>query len=123
MKKLIGVLCVLGAVGCSKASPDRAGIESRPEVAAPPKIAAAFAVSSSAESKPVLSASTSQNDKAKVSIAKIALEKEFLLQSIVVQNGDAPSFHGLKSRVVAFRKRAGKLYLLEATQGHTVTND
>ncbi len=125
MRKLVGVLCLLGAMGCSKASPDRVGIDSRPEVAAPPKIAAAFAVSSPAinDPKPVLTATTSPNDKAKVSIAKTALEKEFLLQSIVIQNGDAPSFHGLKSRVVAFRKRAGRLYLLEATQGHTVTND
>lgn len=62
-------------------------------------------------------------DKAKIRISKSALEKEFLWHAEMISQLTAPSFNGLKSRVVAFRLRGNTLYLLEATQGHTVTTD
>jgi hypothetical protein len=62
-------------------------------------------------------------DKTRISISKNALEKEFLLQaSMIPQTGVALS-SGLKSRVVAFRKKDNKLFLMESTQGHTVSTD
>ncbi|HTL12159.1 MAG TPA: zinc-dependent metalloprotease [Bdellovibrionota bacterium] len=61
-----------------------------------------------------------QVDQGKVLIQESALEKEFLLQANLTTQDMAPQFNGLRSRVVAFRKRGGSVYLMEATQGHTV---
>ena len=62
-------------------------------------------------------------DKARVLIKKASLEKEFLLQSSGISQLEAPMFTGLKSRIVVFKIKNGELFMLEATQGYTVTND
>jgi hypothetical protein len=58
-----------------------------------------------------------------VAIRSDALNREFLLQGNLVELKDAPSFNGLKSRVVVFQKQAGKLFMLESQLGHTVMPD
>lgn len=58
-----------------------------------------------------------------LSIKKASLEKEFLLQGVLIPQTTAATGNSLKSRIVAFRQRGDKLYMLEATAGHVVTND
>lgn len=58
-----------------------------------------------------------------ISIKKEALEKEFLLQGNAISQTTAPTGHAIRSRIVAFRKKNGRLALLEATAGHVVTNE
>lgn len=58
-----------------------------------------------------------------VAIRSDALQREFLLQGNLVELAGAPGFSGLKSRVVLFQKKAGKLFMLESQIGHTVTPD
>jgi hypothetical protein len=62
-------------------------------------------------------------DHERIQLNKSGLEKEFLLQISLIPQPSAAMSSGLKSRVVAFRRRADKVYLLEATQGHSVTTD
>lgn len=62
-------------------------------------------------------------DKQQIQIQKSALEKEFLLQMSIIPQPSAAMSSGLKSRIVAFRQRGDKVYLLEAANGHSVTND
>lgn len=54
-----------------------------------------------------------------IGIKKSELDKEYLLRTNITKGGSAPTFHSLKSRVVAFSKKGQKIFLLEATQGHT----
>ncbi|NRA45040.1 MAG: zinc-dependent metalloprotease [Oligoflexales bacterium] len=56
-------------------------------------------------------------------LRKASLDKEFLLRTNLIQGGLAPDFHNLKSRVVAFTLKAGRLFLVEATQGHAYYHD
>jgi hypothetical protein len=57
-------------------------------------------------------------DKAKISILKSALEKEFLLQTELILQPTAPQFSALQSRIVSFRERDNKIYLIETSAGH-----
>lgn len=102
--------------GCQKA-PNTSPFESKPEVRAPNGIDEAFSVTPSA------APSELGVDKVKIIINKSALEKEFLLQAALIPQPNVAMGSGLRSRVVAFRERNGKLYMMEATQGHTVTAD
>ncbi|HEX4924073.1 MAG TPA: hypothetical protein VFV50_08305, partial [Bdellovibrionales bacterium] len=122
VSNLKAVLAVLGLVvfgaACSQnTDSSRQGIDPRPEVAAPARIEQSFAIQTSASPQAL------NVDKARLSLRKDALEKEFLLQTQLIQLPYAPQFQGLKSRIVAFRLRGDTVYLLEATKGHTVTND
>ncbi|MFK7827378.1 MAG: zinc-dependent metalloprotease [Oligoflexales bacterium] len=56
-------------------------------------------------------------------IKKASLDKEFLLRTNLIQGGLAPDFHNLKSRIVAFTLKSGRLFLVEATQGHAYYHD
>ena len=56
-------------------------------------------------------------------LKKTSLDKEFLLRTNLIQGGLAPDFHNLKSRVVAFTLKSGRLFLVEATQGHAYYHD
>src|SRR5205807_2115547 len=62
-------------------------------------------------------------DHVAISIARESLEKEFLLQISMIPQETAATGSALKSRVVAFRQRGSNLYLLEATQGHSVNSE
>ena len=111
--RVIGVslaLLVLSA-GCGKRDSSREGIDPGADVAASTQVSDSFIVKKDASGR------------LRIALKKSALEKEFLLQTAVIQQTVAPLGSGVKSRVVAFRKRDGKLYLVEATQGHTVTHE
>ena len=56
-------------------------------------------------------------------LRKASLDKEFLLRTNLIQGGLAPDFHNLKSRIVAFTLKSGRLFLVEATQGHAYYHD
>jgi hypothetical protein len=90
-----------------------------PAVVAPANISSSFKIKSLKQSHDL----SPTEDQAKIRINKASLEKEFLWQAQFIEQLSAPQFHGLKSRVVTFRKHGENLYLLESTQGHTVTNE
>ena len=56
-------------------------------------------------------------DRARISIAKAALEKEFLFQGSLITQPYAPGFSGQQSRVVFFRRVGDKVYMIEASKG------
>lgn len=85
-----------------------------PSVKAQPKVEDSFSVNSS---------SLQVTSKNTLTISRSALEKEFLLQGELIPQTIASMGHALKSRIVAFREKNGRLYMLEASQGHTVTTD
>ena len=43
-------------------------------------------------------------------LRKASLDKEFLLRTNLIQGGLAPDFHNLKSRIVAFTLKSGRLF-------------
>lgn len=108
------------AMGCQESSERRLSFESKPEVRADDSIRTSFAIANLAQA-PGRQGTDLQLDKAQIVLAKSALEKEFLLRGSIVQQVPVASFSGLQSRVVAFRQRADKVYMLEATQGHTAS--
>lgn len=63
------------------------------------------------------------NDRALLGIKKSALEKEFIIHASLIPQIGAATSQGLQGRIVAFRQKGDKVYLLEATQGHVVTRD
>lgn len=100
-------LGVLLAAACAK--------QDSPSVEAPAKIQ---------DSLKVESATSMGVDKQfRVTIARASLEKEFLLQGVLIPQIEAATGQALKSRIVAFRERGGQLHMLEASQGHEVTTD
>lgn len=118
MIRLALLSLVLLSVSCAQnSSNERAGIDPKPEVLAPKSVRDSFGIQTPQ------GPAAAQSDKAWLTIKRSSLEKEMLLQAQVVQLQYAPQFQNLKSRVVAFRLRGNKVYLIEATQGHTVTND
>lgn len=100
-------MCLSLLWGCG----DPLGEIARPDVAASPKISDSFLVETSTDGSP------------KIWIEKDALEKEFLFQGSFIMQHFPPIGQAMRSRIVSFRKHGEKLYLLEATQGHTVTRD
>ncbi len=72
---------------------------------------------------PLLNESFKTDIGKQVAIKADALNHEFLLQGNVIELKDAQNFSGLKSRVVVFQKQAGKLFMLESQDGHTVSPD
>jgi Met-zincin len=60
-------------------------------------------------------------NKTQISIQKSALEKEFLLQTELISQAQAPQFNSLESRIVSFREEGSDLYMVETSQGHTLT--
>ena len=123
-------LLALCAACTSKKNENTNRFASQPSVQAPDLIEQSFQV----KDKPAKNERLEQDfsgdtslepttDKVAVSISKTALEKEFLLQASLIPQQGAATGSALKSRVVAFRQRGEKLYLLEATPGHTVTTE
>lgn len=102
---------------------------SKPEVVAAQQIADSFRVSNRiskvgrVRTQNQTSESDLSVDQAIISISKSALEKEFLFQSFSTPQPGVAMGNGNRSRIVAFRKRDQKLFLMEAVQGHSVTRD
>lgn len=87
---------------------------SRPEVAAPDAAADAFVVTRGEKSGLA---------SVEIGMRKSALEKEFLLQGSMITQQQVAQFSNMKSRVVAFRAANDQVFMMEATQGHSVTKD
>lgn len=62
-------------------------------------------------------------DKAKITIQKSALDKEFMFQGNLVVQELAPMFSGLKSHVVFFHQVDKKVYLIEASKGLVIAKN
>ncbi len=105
MRYLLCVIFIMALNRCSNKEQFRL-------VQAPRTISESFEVSGDGRAEPH-----------RISILKSALEKEFLLQGNVIGQTVAPTGHAVRSRIVAFRKINGKLAMLEATQGHVVTQE
>lgn len=58
-----------------------------------------------------------------LAVKKSALEKEFLLQSALMEQTVASMGRSLRSRIVVFKRRGAQVFLVEALEGHTVTED
>jgi len=61
-------------------------------------------------------------DLAYLEVKKDALDKEFLLSGSIISQRGAPTSSGLQGRVVAFSKKGKSIFLMEATDGHVVTD-
>ncbi|MCM0605895.1 MAG: zinc-dependent metalloprotease [Xanthomonadaceae bacterium] len=112
MFKKLRLVSLIFAVGCSSQN----GFDSKLDVKAPALISSSFRIQAT-EPSPI------SLDKAKIVINKSSLDKEFLLQASLILQADVALGSGLKSRIVAFKQRGEKLYMMEATQGHTLSTD
>ncbi|MGE3261474.1 MAG: zinc-dependent metalloprotease [Bacteriovoracia bacterium] len=56
-------------------------------------------------------------------ILKSSLEKEFLLQAGLIPQPTIPLGQSLRSRIVSFSQKGNRVYMLEATQGHAITDE
>ncbi len=63
------------------------------------------------------------NDKVAIRLASEVFNREFLLQAAYTEFEETPKFHGLKSRVVNFKKMHNKVYMIEASAGNTGSED
>lgn len=109
--KLTFALTLLtGVIACGKQN-------NHSSVMADPKIQKSFSA------MPAAGHSDLHLDQEHIQIQKSALEKEFLLQASIIDQPTAAMGHGLKSRIVTFRHRGNKVYMLEANQGNSVTTD
>lgn len=106
--RILGISIALSLLAGCSGDPEK--IAPRDDVRAAPTIGESFSVVER-QGAPVLA------------IRKSALEKEFLLQASYIEQPVAALGSALKSRVVAFKKRGGRVYMLEATEGHVVTRD
>ena len=111
MLKQLGIVSLVLVTGCAGQNSYNPKL-----VQAPKQISSSFSVLGEVPTSISL-------DKAKIVINKNSLDKEFLLQATLILQADVALGSGLKSRVVAFRQRGEKLYLMEATQGHTLSTD
>ena len=62
-------------------------------------------------------------DKVAIRLSVDALDREFMLQAAYTEFEETPKFHGLKSRIVTFKKHRGKLYMIESSAGNTGSTD
>ncbi len=63
------------------------------------------------------------SDKVAIRLATDVFHREFLLQAAYTEYEETPKFHGLKSRVVNFKKMHNKVYMIEASVGNTGSED
>ncbi len=105
--------CVLSVSACEGLKKENSA-KSRPEVKSPDEAQDSFLVMK-----------TKKNgvDFVEIGIRQAALEKEFLWQGSLISQQKVAQFNNMKSRVVAFRVVNNKIHMLEATQGHSVSND
>ncbi|MCB0414472.1 MAG: zinc-dependent metalloprotease [Bdellovibrionales bacterium] len=117
MKKLFfsAFIIVFALSACNKNESNPA--EPKKEVQPDPKIEVSYAFKEN-----LAHANGEHGNRARVFIHKNALEKEFLLQAEVITQSMIPMFENLKSRVVMFSQRDGRLFLFENTKGLTVTD-
>lgn len=126
-------LAASGLSSCTKASNARFGVDPSADVSAPVKLEASFgsaqalklmpqsAAAGGTTSNPLTAGPEISADQDEVVINKSALEKEFLLFGNMIPQTQEPTSHGMKGRVVAFRRSGNSVFMLEATQGHIVS--
>ncbi len=64
-----------------------------------------------------------KTDQAEISIARSALDKEFLLQGALIPQDLVAMGRSIKSRVVVFQLKGKSIVMLEAAQGHSLNKD
>jgi hypothetical protein len=111
------ICCALVLGACARVPSSPPSFASAPEVAAPARIDSSFSRVETPAPNPLRRGDKSVG----LAIARSALEKEFLLRATLIPQAGVPLGQSLQSRVVAFREREGKLYLLEAAAGHQIT--
>lgn len=113
-----------GCTGCTKKLPSP---QQNLEVAAPLAIENSFSITKYTDLKlPVENnnlPTIQGHDNYYLAIKKSALEKEFLFASSKILQQGAPTSRNMQTRIVAFRRVRDQVYLLEANQGHVVTQD
>src|SRR5262245_7161284 len=97
---LLAAVFALSFLGCGK--------DKKADVQPAKKIEESFAVM--ATPPPVASGDLAV-DKFLVGIKRTALEKEFLMRTEMVTQALAPSFQGLRSRIIAFREHGEELLM------------
>ncbi len=133
-KRVSAVLPLVLAVAFSacgkKSSTASSQVQQKEEVKAPEKISDSFAVpnvkaltSTENGSGAIAPTSELRAELSKLTIRKSALEKEFLVQGSMADQVYVALGNGLKSRIVAFRKLDGRIFMMESTQGHSVSNE
>lgn len=100
LRWLLLLLSLSGLVGCSPLNP------SVSRTRAADQIQASFEIS--------------PTEKAQLKILKTALEKEFLLESSLLPQTEAPQGRGLQARIVTFRQVRDRVYMFEANAGHLI---
>ncbi len=114
MMLLAGVFSL--SVSCTEKNRNRVGIDPEEGFKADAQMMASFGVvSKPAVTADAISLKTKQN---LLVISKSALEKEFLMTANFLEEAPSPNFHGLRGRVVSFREKAGRLFLIDVTQKH-----
>lgn len=119
-RSAVSVLALAAALaGCGEKGPrapaHREGIDPAPEAQAPTDISGSFLVEAT-EGK-------AEANRARIAIAKESLGKEFLLQSGLTIMPYLGTSNGNLSRIVTFRVIDGALWMFEATEGKTATQD
>ncbi len=133
-RRVSAVLPVMFAVALStcgkKSIPASAHIQQKKEVKDPEKISDSFSVpkvegQANVEngSKAIEPSSALRVELSKLTIRKNALEKEFLIQGSKADQAYIALGQSLKSRVVTFRKLDGRIFMMESTQGHSVSSE
>lgn len=100
----------------NKPSPESPKAENRENSSSPVTTAG----SSPTEAKKEGVFKTSQTE---IAIARTSLDKEFLLQGVLIPQVGVAMGKSIKSRVVAFQEKGKYLVMLEATQGHSLNAD
>jgi hypothetical protein len=118
MKLIVLFSLGLMAFSCTRPS-SREGIDPRVEVKASAHISDSFHTEKLAPSKTPLM----KVDQAHVSIARSALNKEFLLTSNLLTQAPTPLFLALQSRVVSFIQRDNSIYMMDVTGNFQVGAD
>ena len=106
---LVSILALGLLSGCGQKSPSKL---------APKNIGQSFHVFS-----PSQSAELGIDSHYHISIARVALNKEFLLQGEFTQVVPVAWSNSIRSRIVTFIKRNNNLYMLESNNGNSVTTD
>ena len=116
IQSFILILALSSIVGCSK-NISREGIDPSPEKKAAAFISKSFSIHFNEKT---LGSPDLKEDQAQVQIAKAALEKEFLFSSNILQQEPTPMFQSQQSRVVFFILKAGHVFMMESSVGHSV---
>jgi hypothetical protein len=104
----VAIAFFIALAGCTKSTPVFQNPAYKPDA----KIQNSFGLVANEPSTSAMNV-----DKARVSIAKSALEKEFLLHTNLIMPVPAAQFKGMQTRIVVLRQNENKVFMLEASKG------